>query len=277
MDNGTRMGLEARRAARRTANSDLLEWLARLGLVCRAALYALIGALALQIAFGSGGEEADKGGAVKTVAAQPFGTGLLWLMAVGLTALAVWQLLSATVGGAKPLDRVESAVRALVYALIVVSVLSLLLQGDSGASGDEQSRDVTRFLLDLPGGVLLVSAIGVGLIALGGYWVYKGFTRRFLDELRMAEIPGRARAVVEKLGLAGYLCRGAIAGLAGVFIVRAALTYDPEQAKGIDATLRSFADTPAGPWLLVAVAVGLLLFAGYCLCEARWHRIAPTP
>jgi hypothetical protein len=265
--------MQARRAARRTINSDTLDWLARLGLVCRAGLYALIGVLALQIALGSGDQEADKGGAIKTVAEQPFGTGLLWLMVLGLTALVGWQLLNATVGSAKALDRLESAARVLVYVVVLASLFGLLLQGSSGESGDEQSQDFTRFLLDLPGGVVLVVAAGAGLVGLAGYWVYKGVTGRFLDELRTAEIPGRLRAVVEKLGLVGYLCRGAIAGLVGVFAVRAALTYDPEEAKGIDAALRSLADTAAGPWLLVAVALGLLLFAVYCLCEARWHRI----
>jgi hypothetical protein len=267
------MDVQAGRVARRTANSKTLDRLARLGLICRAILYALIGILALQIALGSGGQEADKGGAIKTVAKQPFGTALLWVMALGLAALAVWQLWNALVGATKALERFESAARTLVYALVVVSVLSLLLQGSSGESGDEQSQDITRSLLELPGGVLLVVAAGAGLIALGGYWLYQGFTGKFLDELRTGEIPGRLRGVVEKLGLVGYLCRGVIAGLAGVFVVRAALTYDPEEAKGIDATLRSLADTPAGPWLLVAVALGLLLFAVYCLCEARWHRI----
>jgi hypothetical protein len=273
MSEGT-MGTQVRRAAR--TGGDVLEPLARFGLVCRAALYALVGVLALQIAFGSGNQEADKGGAIKTVAAQSFGTGLLWLMTVGLTALAVWQLLTAAMGSRKAIERFESSARAMVYAVIVVSLLSLLLQGSSGESGDEQSQDITRFLLDLPGGVVLVILAGAGLIGLGGYWVYQGVTGRFLEELRTGEIPYRLRSVVEKLGLIGYLSRGAVAGLAGVFIVRAALTYDPEEAKGIDATLRSFADTSAGPWLLVAVALGLMLFAGYCLCEARWHRIRPT-
>ncbi|MFE3451825.1 DUF1206 domain-containing protein [Nonomuraea sp. NPDC059194] len=59
---------------------------------------------------------------------------------------------------------------------------------------------------------------------------------------------------------------------AGVLIGQAAITYDPDRAVGIDGALKSLADTPAGPWLLVAVAVGLVLFAVYCLAEARWHR-----
>jgi len=132
---------------------------------------------------------------------------------------------------------------------------------------------VTASLLDLPGGQLLVGAVGLGVIGLGGYWIYEGVTKKFLDDLHTGQMSARSRSLVEKLGIAGYTARGVIAALAGVFVIQAAITYDPDKAKGIDATLRSFADTPAGPWLLATVAAGLILFAGYCFCEARWRRV----
>jgi hypothetical protein len=274
MGEDVQIGTQARDVARRTVTSDTLDRLARLGLACRGVLYGLIGLLALQIAFGSGGEEADKHGAIKTVAEQPFGTGLLWLMVVGLLALVVWQLLSAIVGRPKPWDRAKCVGRALIYGFVVVSIFSVLFRG-GGESGDQQSRDATRTLLELPGGVVLVTAAGAALIWLGGYWVYRGVTKRFMKHLRTSQMSPRTQTVVETLGLVGYVCRGAVAAVAGVFIARAALTYEPDEAKGLDDTLRSFADTPAGPWLLVAVAAGLLVFAVYCFCEARWHRVGP--
>jgi hypothetical protein len=265
-------GRQARRTAWRAANNRTLDRLARLGMVCRGVLYALIGILALQVAFGSGGHEADKGGAINAVAGQPFGTGVLWLMVVGFAALALWRLALAVIGSGRTVDRIEDAGRSVVYGLIVVTLFGVLLQGRAGESQDQQSRDVTSRLLDLPAGQLLVAAIGLGVIALGAYWLYQGLTRRFLEDLRRAQMSAHARSLAEKLGVAGYVARGAVAGLAGMFLVQAATRYDPEQARGIDATLRAFAETAAGPWLLVAVALGLLLFAGYCLCEARWHH-----
>jgi hypothetical protein len=47
----------------------------------------------------------------------------------------------------------------------------------------------------------------------------------------------------------------------------------PNDAKGVDDTLRSFQDTPAGPWLLVAVATGLVLFGLVSFASARWRRV----
>jgi hypothetical protein len=51
------------------------------------------------------------------------------------------------------------------------------------------------------------------------------------------------------------------------------VTANPGQAKGIDATLRSFASTPLGPWLLALFAAGLVVFGLYSWCEARWRKV----
>jgi hypothetical protein len=53
----------------------------------------------------------------------------------------------------------------------------------------------------------------------------------------------------------------------------AAVHSSPGQAKGIDATLRALAATPAGPWLLAVVALGLVTFGVYSGADARWRRL----
>ncbi|MEO3872772.1 DUF1206 domain-containing protein [Nonomuraea sp. B12E4] len=260
---------EAGIAARRAVKSPAMDRLARVGLVCRGVLYGLIGVLAIQIAFGGGGQEADKSGAIGTVAALPFGSVLLWVMTAGFAALIVWQASEAVFGHLKPIERLEAAGRAVVYGVVCFALLTLLLSGKSG-SDDEKSRDLTAELLALPAGQLIVGVAGLGIAVLGVYGMWQGIKKEFRKELR--PMPPRARAVMDRLGVAGYLARGLIVMLAGVFVIQAAITFDPGKAGGIDATLRTFADTPAGPWLLAVVALGLVLFGGYCLGEARWRR-----
>ncbi|MEU7860440.1 DUF1206 domain-containing protein [Nonomuraea sp. NPDC049141] len=260
---------EAEAVARRAADSPAMDKLARVGLVCRGVLYGLIGVLAVQIAFGGGGQQADKNGAISTVAALPFGSVILWVMAVGFAALALWQASEAIFGAHKLKDRIEPGSRVVVYVLICAALLTMLLTGKTG-SDDKKSQDLTGKLLELPAGQVIVGLIGLGILGLGIYWVRYGIKKEFRKQLR--PMPPRAGAVMNRLGLAGYLARGVIAGLAGVFVIQAAITFDPDKAGGIDATLRAFADTPAGPWLLAVVALGLLLFALYCLGEARWRR-----
>ncbi|MFG1945980.1 DUF1206 domain-containing protein [Nonomuraea sp. NPDC048826] len=264
-------GRSAEAAARRAADSPALDRLARIGLACRGVLYGLIGVLAIQIAMGSGGEEADKGGAISTVAELPFGSVILWVMVVGFVALAVWQASEALFSHGKTLDRVEAAARTVVYGFIVFTLLSVLL-GGGAASEDQKSQDVTAKLLDLPAGEWIVGLIGLGIIALGVYWVRQGVTKKFREELDTGRMSPKARSMMDRLGMAGYVARGVIAGLAGILVIQAAITHDPDKAGGIDQALRSFADTPVGPWLLIAVALGLVLFAGYCFGESRWRR-----
>src|SRR5919107_1748623 len=78
--------------ARQAGDSDALEHLARIGLLAYGVMHLLVAWLALQLAWGGGGgESADQSGAMQTLAESPLGKPLLWIIAVGLVALAVWQ------------------------------------------------------------------------------------------------------------------------------------------------------------------------------------------
>jgi len=232
---------------RRAAGHPMLNRFARLGLACRGVLYALIGVLAVQIALGDGGEEADKSGAISTVAGLPFGAVILWIMAVGFAALVLWQLGEALFGSSKAMERISAASRVVVYAAICVALVTMLMAGSS-SSDDKKSQDATEWALGLPAGQWIVGIVGLVIIGLGVYWIREGITKGFKKELELGRMSPRARSLMEKLGFAGYVARGVIAVVAGIFVIQAAVVYDPDKAKGIDATLRTFADTPAGPW-----------------------------
>jgi uncharacterized membrane protein (DUF2068 family) len=67
--------------------------------------------------------------------------------------------------------------------------------------------------------------------------------------------------------------RGIVFVTARIFLVVAAAEAKPQQAKGIDSALRALAGTPLGPWLLVLVAIGLIMFGVFSCCEAKWMRL----
>ena len=78
--------------ADQAGDSASLEVLARVGLIAYAVVHLLVGWLALQLTWGaSASKSADTSGALKTLADQPSGKILLWLVALGLVALALWQ------------------------------------------------------------------------------------------------------------------------------------------------------------------------------------------
>lgn len=73
----------------------------------------------------------------------------------------------------------------------------------------------------------------------------------------------------------GGTARGIVFGIVGVFLVVAAATFDANKTQGLDGALRKIAATLLGPWLLVAVALGLVTFGVYSCCEVRWRKVRP--
>jgi hypothetical protein len=80
------------------------------------------------------------------------------------------------------------------------------------------------------------------------------------------------RRIVETLGVVGMTARGAIFALAGFFVVQAAVTFDPRDAKGIDGVLKSLAAELFGSLLLALMAGGLAAFGVFSLIEVRYAR-----
>jgi Domain of Unknown Function (DUF1206) len=75
------MAADDRGQAEQAGDSASLEALARVGLVAYGLVHLLIGWLALQIAWSaSDSRSADTSGALRTLADQPFGKVLLWLV-----------------------------------------------------------------------------------------------------------------------------------------------------------------------------------------------------
>nr|WP_133900033.1 DUF1206 domain-containing protein [Streptomyces sp. KS 21] len=259
-----------------------MEVAARVGLCARGVIYVLVGFLAVRIGFGgdSGGKEADRSGAVRTIVEQPIGRVLLWALVVGLAAMALWRLSDAvfgqaTAGGDKWIRRLGSLGIAVFYAVVCIGVVQTALVGGSAGTrgGDESSKEYTARVPYWPLGRVLVGVFGAVLLIVGVVIVVRSLLRKFEKNLRTGEKMSPAtRRIVAGLGVIGGVACGVVAVVTGLFVLLAAVRFDPSQAKGLDETLRSFAATPAGPVLLIAAAVGLLLFGLYSFCEARWRK-----
>jgi hypothetical protein len=276
----TRARRRARSAGRDAASSHSLQWLARGGLLARGVNYILIGLLAVQIALGSTGKQADTSGALHTVAAHPGGIVVLWLLAVGFAGLAIWRFAEAAYGqagpgGRKAGKRLGSLARAILYAFICGSIVSFILGTGGTTSGNTQSKDVTARLMAHGGGRWLVALIGIILTVGGVALAIYGIRRKFTKHLHMAQMSRRTAKVVKALGVVGNVARGVVFCVAGVFLVDAAVSFNPQKAQGIDGSLLKLATTPLGPSLLVAVALGLVIFGIYSGCEARWREVRP--
>jgi hypothetical protein len=273
-----RRSRSARHTGRRAANSETLRWLARAGLAARGFMYVIVGWIAVQVAFGRSRQQADRTGALRSISSTPVGGVLLWLLVVGFIGMALWQLSAALYGapgsdGTKASKRLAAFARAVIYAVIAYGVLKYALGEGSPKSSDTQSVDLTATLLKYPGGQALVVVIGLALIGGGLYLAYQAWRKEFRRDLELGQMRRRTRRVVEWLGRYGGIARGIVFVTSGIFLVVAAVDAQPQQAKGIDSSLRALAATPLGPWLLLLVAIGLIMFGLFSCCEAKWVRL----
>jgi hypothetical protein len=266
--------------ANRAANSDVLEYLARIGLIAYALVHLLVAWIALQLAWGGGGgKSADQSGAMSTLAGEPFGKPLLWVLAVGLIALAVWQaaevlrvrsaLSSSGEARKKAIGKTVKAVsKTIVY--LGLAFLAIRFATGGGQSSSQQQQQTTAGVFSWPGGRILVGIAGLVLIGVGIYHVVKGVKKRFLKEIDLAEAPPKAVRLITRLGQVGFPAKGVALGLVGGLLLYAAITFDPAKASGLDGALRTILQAPFGQVLLTLVALGIAAFGAFCLARARY-------
>lgn len=270
----TRAKARTARGGRAAADSDELGMLARAGFLARGVMYIVIGWIALLIAFGKTSRRADSSGAVHALGTTPFGVIALWVLVIGFFGMALWRLAQALFGGhgQRAGGRLLALLRAAVYSALGYGVLEYAIGAGGPRSGNRQAVDLTATLMRHPGGRIAVALAGLALAVAGVAIGYQAWRERFLSELGLGKARARTRRAVEWLGRVGGVARGVVFATAGVFLVIAAVRSQPGQAKGLDSSLRELARTPFGPWVLVLVAAGLVMFGVFSWCEARWRR-----
>jgi hypothetical protein len=262
--------------AEKVSRSHGFEWLARAGFVSRGLIYGIIGILAIKLALGAGGKTTNQQGALKTIAQQPFGEVLLILVAIGLAGYSLWRFIHVLLGHGPEksdttFDRVAALGSGIVYAGLCAIAIEILL--GSGGNGSGNTHKTTAGVFGWPAGTWLVGIAGAVLIGVGLYQGYRGLSRDFLKDSKTEEMSGRVRRWIEWLGISGHLARMVVFGLVGVFLIRAAIDFNPKKAVGLDGALAKLAHASYGPLLLGVVAAGLVAFGLYSLTDARYRRI----
>lgn len=260
---------EARRTANIAGNSRTLTRIARIGFAANGLMHLLIGYIAVRIALHHGGET-DQAGAFGQLMKLPGGRIALWVAVAGLSALGLWLLLQAGLGiGSSSKKRwarsLVSLGKAVAYFALAWTALSIALSrpSDSASSTQQASRTV----LSLPGGQLLLIAIGILTAGIGGYLIYKGIRQKFRSDIKLPG--GSSETAVVALAMTGYIAKGIAIIMVGVLFVVAALNVDPKDASGLDGALKSLTALPFGEAILVVIGVGILAYGLYSFARAR--------
>jgi len=264
-------------ALHRATDSDAFERTARAGFLISGLLHLVVAYIIVRLAFGSGGE-ADQSGALATLAAHTGGTVTLWAAAIGLVALGLWRLAEAVIGkhpgenragghqSPDAGDRAKALGLSAVYFAIAYSAARFA--AGKGQQSSQQNVTMSARLMQSGWGKTLLVVAALAVIAVGGYHVYKGVTKRFLRDLKRTG--GRW---LTPLGVAGYTAKGIVLAGAGILLVVATFTADPAKASGLDAAVKTLGAAPFGKVLLVAAAAGFAAYGAYSFARSRYGRM----
>lgn len=258
-------------------NLDWVMPVMRAGYAARGLVYAVVGGIAVWSAW-TGGNAEGTTTALSTLRDEPFGTALLWVMAVGLWAYMVWRLLDGFLDledygseGKGLVARGGLLATGLIHGAIGVSVASLAMGGNGqGGSGGSGAQGIVAQVMQMPGGRWIVGAVGLAVIGAGVYYAWKGFAEKYKEDIANTSTTERLEPVL-KFGL---IAEGVVVGIIGGLIVYAALTVDPSEAGGLGAAFEQIRQAPFGRILLVVIAAGLVAFAVENVIEAI-YRVVP--
>jgi uncharacterized protein DUF1206 len=262
------------------SGSGWYAWLARAGLVAKGVSFGIVAVLAIKLAVGDGGKATSREGALHTLAGQTFGEVVLILLVLGFTAYALWRFVEAWAApgddAKKWAKRLGSVGRGLIYAGLAFSAAKIVAGAGGSKSQDEKAHQATATLLSWPAGRWLVGIGGAIVIGVGLWNLYRGLSQKFEDKWRTGEMGATARKWGSRAGTVGHVARAAVFGLIGVFVIKAALEYDPKEAIGLDGALQKLASAAYGPYLLGVTAAGLLVYGLYCLVDARYRDVSAS-
>lgn len=265
------------------AARDALEVTGRIGYAVKGFVYGLVGFITLRGVLGVGGGGEDTPGtkeAVKALVGEPFGRILIGLTAAGLVAYTIWRFAEAILdpsGRAKDQDakrtlkRVGFAISGLAYGALALYAASLAI-GGGGSSGGDTRREITSQIMSAPAGRWLIGLVGAVVVGVGLHHFRRAYNASFMDDYD-GEMSSTQRTWARRIGRLGLSARGVTFLIIGALTLTAAWSYDPDQAKGLGGALAALAGQPYGPYLLGAVAAGLIAYAAYCLSRARWKRL----
>ncbi|MGD1898833.1 MAG: DUF1206 domain-containing protein [Phormidesmis sp.] len=267
------------------SRSDTAKWieaLARFGYAAKGTIYALVGILAVQAAFNWGGKVTGTTGAFETIANQPFGKVMLFLIAVGLVGYVIWRAVAAIFdpehdenGAKNVLRRLTYAVSALVYGSLAIAAfrIALSIYSSSGSSG--VSYQQTAALLSQPFGRWLVGLVAASAVAYGFYCIYRGIKTKFRKKLKLSEMSQTEESWAIRIGRFGLISKGIVSTIVGYFFAQAARSSDASEAKNTAGALQVIQQQPFGAVLMGIIAFGMLAYGLHLIIQARYRRISP--
>ena len=266
-----------RAEARREARSAWVGHLGRIGLAAQGLCFAIIGALAIGLLPGVGGEATDTQGAFDALARQGWTKVLLVVLVFGFFAYSAWRFAQAFFDRGGMGDdagglgrRGIQLCQGIGYVLLAISAVHVLRGSKEKPGGGKRAA---AGVLGWPGGRELVGLVAVIVLVVAGVMAYWAVSRRFKESLAISEMSRGTERLVTASGIVGLCSFAVVLAIIGWFLLKAAIEFDPHDAVSVGGALAKLSHASYGSLLFGIVATGFIVFALFDFLQARFHRV----
>ena len=251
-----------------------LERLARFGWIAKGVVYGLMGITAFAIGRRRPtSDDASPEGAIGQLRSTPFGTALIWVLAIGLALYVVWRLLTAALVRGNDvkcwLERVGYLFSAGFYAVLAFTAVTAVINGKEAKDENSVER-LSGWMLSNPVGRWALLAVGIVMVGIGIFFIVdRGIKKSFLDDLDFEDAPEAERKAVTTAGTVGWISRGVATAAVGFFVAQAAWRYDARDARGFDNAFRELATHQIGSITVILTGLALVVYGVFCALIVR--------
>lgn len=251
-------------------------FLGHVGYTAEGGIYLLLGLFALIAVAERKRQPNGSVGAMGELAGTTMGKVLLGLLALGLAAFVLWQVLLAFLDpelpgirpGWRPARRAGHLFTAVLYGGLVGQALWRVLGMKNEPDAQLQAR-WTSWIVHIPPGRVLVAAVGAGIVAFGCTQLYRALTH---DKTKRVDLSHtRLRILIEILGVYGLISRGVLFVLVGGYVMTGAWRLDAQYARGVTGALTALQARPYGASLITVMAAGLISFGSFQILKERFR------
>jgi hypothetical protein len=248
--------------------------LARWGYFSRALVYLLMGYFAILLIVGSPeGHATDSKGALRHLLEQPMGNLLLAVLATGLFCYAIWRFAQ----GLFDLSHLGRSPKAIIHRMgflgggiahCFLGVYAIKLIFDLRPN-TQTEKFAAHELLTLPFGQTLTLLVALGILGFGIGQIIMGWKHKYLNQLNL---PEKFKSWLLPICKFGFIARGFVFTIIGIFFIRAGLHYNSKEAGGIAKAWKAVRELPLGDFLLFIIAIGFIAFAVYGFTESKYQK-----
>lgn len=252
--------------------------MARVGYAAYGTVYIAIGLIAAAVAVGAAESPRGSRRAIALLARQPFGEVLVVLLGIGLLGYAALNLSGAFRDPEERgrsfrgiMTRAADAFTGALYLALALTALRLAVAPSRG--GGDLVKKWAADVLALPGGTVLLFALGLSLVGSGVFLAHRARAEPFQDVLDRRALTAGTWKALTAAARYGTLIRGLVFALCGVFVMEAAVTARPDRIGGVGAALSAIDTTPFGAWFLGLAALAFIGYGAYQLAKVRYRRV----